>query len=523
MAITPSSTLYLMKTPFEPDYRHVVKWSSISQQVSTIRGYKIHEFIDYTFQRHNNVIRVGAHIDSIIDCNYVMYKNKEITDRWYYAFITKMEYVNDRVTHVYIKTDVYNTWWNDVTVKPSFIEREHTADDTVGSNTVPEQLETGPYKVEDSNEATTLSTGVPMIVIAATCKPDGTEFGGAMYGGIYSGVRYFQYTTEADATAALKQFDANGKGDAVQAVFMVPSMLYTSGSGQTQASWDVALSFDRNTVGGYRPKNKKLLTYPYKYLVANNHQGGSNVYHYEKFDGSDIVFRFNGVITPGCSIRCFPLSYNRLAANFDEGVNVGKFPICNWKTDVYTNWLTQNSVNLKAEYLGAIAGGVMNTLTGATSGAIGGGTFGPGGAVAGGVIGGVKGAVNTFANIYAIDGQVYQHQMVPDASKGNLNGGDVTFACKYTDIGFYSMSIKNEYARIIDDFFTMYGYKVCRVKAPNENHRSAFWFVKTVGVNLDGNCPAEDLQEFKNIYDNGVTFWKDPATIGDYTLDNSVV
>ena len=33
-------------------------------------------------------------------------------------------------------------------MKPSFIEREHVSDDTIGIHTVPEGLETGPYTVD---------------------------------------------------------------------------------------------------------------------------------------------------------------------------------------------------------------------------------------------------------------------------------------------------------------------------------------------------------------------------------------
>ena len=35
-----------------------------------------------------------------------------------------MEYVNDSMTNIYIKTDVFQTWQFDLIYKQSFIERE---------------------------------------------------------------------------------------------------------------------------------------------------------------------------------------------------------------------------------------------------------------------------------------------------------------------------------------------------------------------------------------------------------------
>ena len=56
-----------------------------------------------------------------------------------------MEYVNDNMTDVYIKLDVFQTYQFDFQYKKCFVEREHVNDDTVGLHTVPENLETGEY------------------------------------------------------------------------------------------------------------------------------------------------------------------------------------------------------------------------------------------------------------------------------------------------------------------------------------------------------------------------------------------
>ena len=214
-------------------------------------------------------------------------------------------------------------------------------------------------------------------------------------------------------------------------------------------------------------------------------------------------FKIESCITPGCSIRMIPMNYNGVERNDEEGLNLGKFPCLNWTSDVFTNWITQNAVNLGVS-LGTsalqIAGGIGLTATG-------GGALAGGGMIASG-IGGVAGSV----------GEIYAHSLQPAQSQGNLNCGDVVTASGENDFHFYDMTIKEEYARIIDDYFDMFGYKVNRVKVPFTEHRPYYWYTKTIDVNIDGAIPGTDMQKIKDCYNRGITFWKVPEKIGDYSV-----
>lgn len=86
---------------------------------------------------------------------------------------------------------------------------------------------------------------------------------------------------------------------------------------------------------------------------------------------------------------------------------------------------------------------------------------------------------------------------------------------------FYKMSIKQEYAKIIDDFFSMYGYKVNEVKIPNVTGRTNWNYVKTIDANILGDIPQEDMQKLKDIFNSGVTFWHNPNTFLDYSQSNN--
>ena len=97
---------------------------------------------------------------------------------------------------------------------------------------------------------------------------------------------------------------------------------------------------------------------------------------------------------------------------------------------------------------------------------------------------------------------------------GNLAGGLFTIK---------PMSVRAEYARIIDDFFTMYGYKVNVVKTPSITGRRYWNFVKTVDCNIEGDVPQEDLLIIRNIFNKGCAFWHGASNMGNYNLTNSIV
>ena len=127
---------------------------------------------------------------------------------------------------------------------------------------------------------------------------------------------------------------------------------------------------------------------------------------------------------------------------------------------MYTNWLTQNSINVLGQTITSddinIASSALSAI-GGTVGNVAGGNYG--GAVMAGVSG-LQGIANSVM-------QQKQHNMIPPTISGQLNSADVNVASGNNTFHFYKMSVKAEYAKIIDDYFTMYGYKANSVKIPN--------------------------------------------------------
>ena len=531
MTITPQGQLYLCKTKLENDYKNQLTFSNATAQLNYFNSVIQHTFDNYTYIKKDNVVQVGKNIDEIIDCNYLFYRNTGFTNKWYFCFITNMEYVNENCTRITFETDCYQTWLFQIEYKQSFVEREHVNDDSVGLHTVPENLETGEYICNSHYKDATMDNYAQDLcfVMASTSQPitgdaKDTVAPSQIYNGIYTGLTYYQYEATSTIDIILEVFAKSGKTDAINGIFMAPKWLAPLRDGTLYREVNPSnapLSFNINvtkqtTLNGYTPINNKLKCFPYNYLLVSNNVGQNAILHYEKFSNNDATFTVKGVINPGCSINITPTNYNGNASSDIDAIQLGKFPICNFQNDMYTNWLTQNSINVAGQTitsddmniastgLGALAGTITNVAVGNYAGA--------GMSLASGFTG-IAGAVM----------QQKQHNMIPPTVNGQLNSADVNVASGNNTFHFYKMSIKEEYARIIDNYFTMFGYKINRVKVPNITGRSNWNYVKTINCNFDGDIPQTDLNIIRVMFNNGTTLWHNPSSMYNYSNSNNIV
>lgn len=520
----------LMNVPLENDYKHTLYFDTRDEQTNYFynRSYQIAS--NFSYQRKDNIIRYPLNYDDLVGFNYIMYRNTKDTTKWYYAFITDIKYINDERTDIYIETDVMQTWlveW-DYFLKPSFVEREHVNSDEIGEHIIEEGLQIGEYVPCKHTRANYHSTNNDYIIVGVTKTGDDGRVLGRMYNGIYSGIRYYAFPHNSsgitDLDKFLNEYDEDAGGDAIICMFLAPDKIVNvsgnnvatgssvnkftiNGSGYSN-NYNIGVS--TNNLNGYEPRNKKLMCYPYRYLLVSNNNGTSVPFRYEEFkESGEIIrpkFQIESCLTPGCSIRMVPLNYKGVDRNDEEGLNLGKYPTLNWTSDYYTNWLTQNAVNISASVIGdgiqVIGGLAMAPFTMGNS--------------LGHVAGGLQGIAGTM-------GEIYKASKVPPQSKGNTNCGDVITAAATNDFHFYDMTIKSQYAKILDGYFDMFGYKVTDVKVPNINHRRCYWYTKTIDVSIDGGIPMKDLNKIKSCYNNGITFWRSNYSIGDYSLDNVIL
>lgn len=260
-------------------------------------------------------------------------------------------------------------------------------------------------------------------------------------------------------------------------------------------------------LNGYTPINKKLLTFPYCYINCSNNAGTTNSYIYELFN-NEVKFNIKGVPVLGGSIKCVPYNYknNQEYNNENEGIIGGKYPALSWSNDPYTNWLTQNAVNIgigTASNLLTIIGGIAsgNPIIGVA-----------------GITAGAMGIANQI-------GQFYKHDLVPNTAKGNTNSGDINTCSNTNTFIFEKMCIREEYAKIIDDYFSRYGYKINRITTPNITGRKNFNYIEIGSQEEIGNgeVPSNFMETINKACRRGTTVWHNHSNIGNFTLDNSVI
>ncbi len=521
------------------NFENVLSYTE-SQMVELCRNNQVYSGTKYTMMDPSiNEIDIDTPYQNCIYANYVAFNNKSVGNKWYFGFITKVTYINPRTTRITFKLDVFSTWYERFSINKAFIEREHVDDDTVGKHTIPEGLETGDYVVSSYLERGIFAVGNQSYIVIGLSNlvenfPTPSE---NVYNGVFSGLTYYILENAQTARDFIKALMEAWEYDASQSIyclFLIPREFipYNDVDWRTGTIGGNSLSFgilpsgydyhvfnDNLTLSvgtnldNYTPVNNKLLCYPYNYCLASNNAGQTATYNFEDFLDGSAHFRIIGTIGVGCSIRMDPRQYKNGFYSDDDpvldnrrfysyGLSCGKFPTCSWNCDSFTNWLTTQATNIGVK---AIAS-VVQTGIGVATGDM------------GNVNSGLANAVGTLKS-------VYDHSLVPDQVQGNINTGDILNSCGANGFSYYRMTIKKEYAAVLDQFFSRYGYRVNEVKTPNLNSRAVFNFIKVGALDelITGNIPASDLEEINSIFRKGVTIFHSYSNIGNYTVNNPIV
>lgn len=560
MVITPNSDIILLKSPLKLDHENQITFSNATDQYNYFNSLPKLSINGATYQRKDGVIRFPTHTkigdglptyEDILKYNYCMYKNTNYSNKRFYAYIVDITYQNDGMTEVKIETDVFQTWQFDIVYMNSFIEREHVSDDTVGLHTIPEGLETGDYIINDSNNLSNRMASC-YICVAVTWVPDNTpvlDYEGRIYNKIFSGNLLLLFRNADDCTRFIKCYDKMARAEAITNIYMVPILAtdispddgpqwktYTYGSGSSAISTEFAILpyslgdaqieqdltvSNISSLNGYVPKNNKLKVFPYSYLSITNNNGTEVTFKYEDFINNLPTFDINCNVTAGSPSMLVPTNYKLYGGIsghdifYNFGLAGGKFPTCSWNTDPYINWLTENGVNILGLHIDApttkALGGTIEAFLGAVN--LGSGDNLEGISQAGSGIGKMFGAIQ----------EQWRHSLQSPTLNGQIASGDLSYSHGNTLFTYYKMSIRYEYAKIIDDFFSMYGYKVNKLATPNIHKRSNWDFIKCSNVNLEGEIPEGDLDKIRRLFNNGCTFWHTTQYYLDYSRTNSIL
>lgn len=366
---------------------------------------------------------------------------------------------------------------------------------------------------------------------------------GIYNGGIYSGIEYaFFEIKETNGVLKVVGMDdfinekVRARGSqSLLSIFMIPKVFCVTenhtdpdvsgsvyrGLKSGTSVYDTGKAMIANkpiTIGSYRPRNLKLLTYPFSALVCDT-LDNSKTYRYEYFTDTDVDtvnFFMLCTINPVPNILVVPVAYNngvsmtddvaeQIMMNFTESVGLSGMPQCAFTIDSYRAWLAQQMptqvANLASSAGSTIASAIISD--GASLGT-------PSG------VGSLASVGGQITNMY-----IGSHQ--GDKAGGTQNGS--------TEVGARAkmpylkhIAVTEEYAKILDEYFDMYGYSCERVKVPNRNVRAHWTYTQTRDCRVDGNVPNDDLAKIRSIYNKGITFWKYAGEVGKYkTLANANV
>ena len=427
----PSSEIYLIKNcPLDIGREHTIKFATPSAQFSyfTDPSRALHFFGQYTrINPLDNTIRVGLPYARVYECNYVAFNNASLLQeqKWYYGFITKVNYINEGTTEIEYSLDYMQTYLFDFEVLPCLVEREHTATDNVGENIVPEGLDIGEYVLNKThkNGNTTLNPngyipchmGDAVVYILITSRDllqhytQGTPWTNLTIfypvGNVFSGVGVYviedaetlgnvltDMSTETDSIAAVfpfpsalidwgcahwgssqaypitkkiaRLYDDNG-GTSVRIRPLNENVTYTDGNGNIITP-HVAINipkFMSEHIDGYMPWNNKLYTAPFCWIEVDTKTGTTGLFRPEFFE-SAINFGFMSAPSAEPVIMVYPKNYRGMTDNQEEGISKNNaYPYCAYQYDTFKIWLQQNRGSLALSFAEGAVGGLLSAAS----------------------------------------------------------------------------------------------------------------------------------------------------------------
>ena len=544
MGVQNSNIMICKNIKLDKSYKDVIDYTE-QQMVTLCQQNAVASSNNYSFIRsEKNVIKTSFLYNDALKCNYMAFQNPDYSNKWFFAFIDDVEYANDGTSKIHYTIDEFSTWYDYWYTEPCFVLREHVNDDTIGLHTVPEGLEIGDYVVNLTGDVETNLYTTELICIGVSWLPDNTPFStpNRVYGGVFSGMYYILFKFTESASKFVQAYADLGRLENVINIFMIPISIanvdYNDGWSTGDLGNQTGINFrvlpnsagvitlrnaDINltiptTLNGYTPKNNKLYCSPYNILMITNNAGTQAEYKYEDFINNNPIFSLVAVPSPSCSCWLYPENYKKTSfakAGYNWGIPVAKYPQGSWNGDQYTNWMTQNGINLFG-----------NRIDPFTSQAIGGSLQ----ALSSAITKDYAGIGSGFGQMFSAVQEQYRASMMPNQIGGQVNSGDVTYAYNKMSPSYYKMSIRAENAMIVDDWFTKFGYKINRLKTPNQTGRK-YWNYVQIGQaecigyskNIERSVPASSMEVINTIYRNGTTIWHNHANIGNYSLNNTIV
>ena len=530
---TPTTNLRLLSTPLESDYRNTLWFPNREAQTNYFLSKTVKTFTNFNYIKKNNTIVVEGEVDLLYNCNYIMYQNANFTNKWFYAFIDRIEWASNNSVRLYVSTDCIQTWFFDITYFQSYVDRCHSDTDVAGDNIVPEDFSVGNpggYQLAGSTDL-----APDGIALFATSTYAGESRTGSVNSGIYSGGQNLVdfHIDNPGVGTILDSYVKNGTATAVIKLQQYPYKL-------KNGPMTVSFSKYPTSIAGYTPKNKKMLSSAFitcfmsMYgqetnfnpafiaddkvsikLSADQTSGTISAFVENYSDGSiSTIALFASIPESGWSYNQYKNDYNLHSASNSiyqrrAGLNRGLNKI-NAGFDVADSLLdlTQSAVNLvsPSNFISP-AGGIKNLVNSSQNT--------------------VNSAGNAYIQFGGIDEITQDLAAISESynapATGGMSASNGYIATGKTVFSYGYKVLPRDIVERCDKFLTVYGYKQSEYKAIDLHARASWTYIKTNGLNAQGNFPDEDMSIIKRAFNNGIFFWAYTATYGNFDQNNAIV
>ena len=582
MAIPLSFTdLYIVKgVPFNNDYKNVRWFTNESSQFSYFNSLtKVHSMTGKTFQREKeqSFVRVNLHKDKLLNANYLFFRNDK---KWYYCFITDLEYRSENVTNVYFELDVIQTWMFDINFKPSYVVREHqklwNSDGSPVVNTLDEQLHYGShYETVDIKEYMPIENTLFLVIVTKSLLHNENENQkendiNPQFVGLPQPLSYYilpfkpnggtiPFKTESSPKRTYNVINVlKSIYSMSQSVNNVVSLYVTEYIGTNPTLQDGTLTFvdsrfsiaeiaddvqenisllyvkdsksfartDKNfgnKYDGFRNVDEsKLLMYPYAVTYLDDGRGNRVTIRNEYINGNNLTITARGSIGTSAHVWYTPNQYllhetsGHISASGEHSLKNSNPNDLPIVNDMLAAFFQGNRNTFANQKLQAERNALFDGLN-VGSNLV--GAFRNGDV--GGLVDGAQSMVNIHHNIQSYNAKISDISNQPPSLQQLGTNVNFDFGNGLRGLYIIKKQIRKEYIDRLTDYFKMFGYKTNRLKIPNLRTRQNWNYVQTEGCNIIGNFNQTDLEKIKRVFDNGVTLWH-TNDIGNYNLANGV-
>jgi len=185
MAILNSKIILAKGIKMDREYNNVLSFNT-SQILNILNSNTHYVNSSNTFAfiggNNTNVISCPFTYNECLISNYIAFQNTNYSNKWFFAFITNVIRKSNGMTQIEFEVDAWSTWFEDWQKKPCYIIREHVNNDTIGANTVPENLDVGDVIELGEIEDISLSEYF-WVAVSTAWLPNGAS-GGDQFSGV---------------------------------------------------------------------------------------------------------------------------------------------------------------------------------------------------------------------------------------------------------------------------------------------------------------------------------------------------